>query len=1018
MPRNTQELLLRISGQIDAAFGKSFKASTGQVYELGAKLADAASNVERLNRIVQQRRGVDTMTQRLAKAQQRVAELSDAMQKAQTPNVRLQRSYAAAQKQAVRYAGEVKRLSSALRTEEQAAGIVGMRTAALSKVRRSAVLETSAQLRAVEKLAVRQKAAAEDAAAAAERCRNGFFSLVEGVMAFKALSAPVQAAVDFEVKTKELAKYTDQADALMKLNQEASLSSAIAASDMADIQAAALQAGVVDANNVKQIQEYTATVNDAAIAFGITGEAAGSAFATIQAQIAGNIEGTKEMFDVVNAISNATNASAEDLLTVIQRSGGIVKNFTALSLPQITALSAAFRAASTSAEEAATAQAAFIAALTKGKGATNTQLQGFEALGINVQKLTEQLLAGPEQAQAAINQLLGAIKQLDETKRADVMSKIFGGDKGTLNAIASILGQTDALLTKPQNIAADRSNYDGSMAQEAAIQASTVANQQKILANNFAALKVIIGQDLLPLWNDVLSFIISATQGFSRLAASSKLVAYSLLGMIGGFALVKIALGAGAIIINAIRSAYNGVRLAVLGFNQAMLIAKGSIVATSKLMKILALVLKGPIKLFHGLRIATLAAASGMRLAALASLNFGKKAIVAAAIGAKSAALAFKRLTLAALAFAWQGAKSMTAALARATLALFAFGKAQLMVAVRFKRLLVASLLFAAQGLKNMIMSLGRGVVQLGAFAAAQAAAALKVGAVTKVMRIFNLTLLANPIGIVIAAIAGLIAAGVWLYRNWDTVKAKAAELWGSFKENFPFAAEVVSNAFDIISGTVGFILKALSGLIDWVGLIFTGQWDEAWQQVKNLFGAAFDGLIELAKKPLNWISDKLSGVVDTIASAFSKVGNFFTGKKTELDVSATQRQMQTVMVQQAAFDPALAGAAAVSVPALAQGGIVTAPTFAQIGEGSESEAVLPLSKLDALLRLPSRQAASAQTAITVNFNPSINLQGDSHSGAGADPYREVKRALNEGSRDLRRELTQLLHDEGRLSYA
>jgi len=42
----------------------------------------------------------------------------------------------------------------------------------------------------------------------------------------------------------------------------------------------------------------------------------------------------------------------------------------------------------------------------------------------------------------------------------------------------------------------------------------------------------------------------------------------------------------------------------------------------------------------------------------------------------------------------------------------------------------------------------------------------------------FNGVLLANPIGLVIAALGLLVAAGVYLYRNWDTVKSKTIELW------------------------------------------------------------------------------------------------------------------------------------------------------------------------------------------------------------------------------------------------
>lgn len=39
------------------------------------------------------------------------------------------------------------------------------------------------------------------------------------------------------------------------------------------------------------------------------------------------------------------------------------------------------------------------------------------------------------------------------------------------------------------------------------------------------------------------------------------------------------------------------------------------------------------------------------------------------------------------------------------------------------------------------------------------------------------------------------------------------------------------------------------------------------------------------------------------------------------------------------------------SIPGLAKGGIVTGPTLAMIGEGRESEAVMPLSKLDSMMR-------------------------------------------------------------------
>jgi phage-related minor tail protein len=40
---------------------------------------------------------------------------------------------------------------------------------------------------------------------------------------------------------------------------------------------------------------------------------------------------------------------------------------------------------------------------------------------------------------------------------------------------------------------------------------------------------------------------------------------------------------------------------------------------------------------------------------------------------------------------------------------------------------------------------------------------------------------IAGPIAIAVAAIAGIIAIGVLLYKNWDTIKAKAKDLWNDF---------------------------------------------------------------------------------------------------------------------------------------------------------------------------------------------------------------------------------------------
>lgn len=63
---------------------------------------------------------------------------------------------------------------------------------------------------------------------------------------------------------------------------------------------------------------------------------------------------------------------------------------------------------------------------------------------------------------------------------------------------------------------------------------------------------------------------------------------------------------------------------------------------------------------------------------------------------------------------------------------------------------------------------------------------------------------LSGPILIVVGVIAGLVAAGVLLYKNWDTIKQKASEVGAWLQQSWQVACEsvqnVVSNAKTIIS--------------------------------------------------------------------------------------------------------------------------------------------------------------------------------------------------------------------------
>lgn len=266
---------------------------------------------------------------------------------------------------------------------------------------------------------------------------------------------------------------------------------------------------------------------------------------------------------------------------------------------------------------------------------------------------------------------------------------------------------------------------------------------------------------------------------------------------------------------------------------------------------------------------------------------------------------------------------------------------------------------------------------------------------VKSAMLVFNAVLLANPIMLIIAAIASLIAIGVLLYKNWDVVKAKASALWSWFSEKCPWLANVFSDAFNAIVDSFSSVWNRIkyhfTQVIDFVKNIFSGEWGAAWENVKNIFANAFGGLVGLAKAPINAIISLINKAFSAIGSVSVSIPDWVPGMG--------GKTFGFEMLQN-------------QIPMLANGGIVTKPTTALIGEGAESEAVLPLSKLESLLADHSSSAGSSN--ITINFNPTINVTTDGKSG---DAYDQIRRALAEGSSSFQKQIEQYFAQRSRLSY-
>lgn len=178
--------------------------------------------------------------------------------------------------------------------------------------------------------------------------------------------------------------------------------------------------------------------------------------------------------------------------------------------------------------------------------------------------------------------------------------------------------------------------------------------------------------------------------------------------------------------------------------------------------------------------------------------------------------------------------------------------------------------------------------------------------------------LMANPI---VLFLAGLVAAGVAVYKNWDELKAMAVS-----------AAQIISDA-----------------------------WSSAMTSIQGFFANTFDSLASIMKGPINTIIAMINSIVESINGMAFNVPDW---------VPAIGGQKFGVELPK--------------IPQLAEGGIATQPTLATIAEAGEAEAVIPLSKLSTMLQpLPATGGEGAGGTV-INFSPVINVQGGGADVAGA----------------------------------
>lgn len=152
----------------------------------------------------------------------------------------------------------------------------------------------------------------------------------------------------------------------------------------------------------------------------------------------------------------------------------------------------------------------------------------------------------------------------------------------------------------------------------------------------------------------------------------------------------------------------------------------------------------------------------------------------------------------------------------------------------------------------------------------------------------------------------------------------------------------VFTTVFSTIKNVVDEFFKSIDNLIDFITHVFKGDWDSAWNDIKNCFQNSFAGMGEFAKGSFNLIIDCINTVWARIYDFVAGVADGFGDILTKIG-QALGQDWGFTMPSQPSY-----------IPHLAKGGLVKAPTLAMVGDNKgaarDPEVVSPLSKLESML--------------------------------------------------------------------
>ena len=670
----------------------------------------------------------------------------------------------------------------------------------------------------------------------------------------------VQAAVDFESAMADVAKVVDglrdengnltdsyyaMSDSIVQMSKDIPM----AAEDLAAITASAGTAGIA----AEELTAFTETAAKMGVAFDTTADQAGDWMAKWRTSFSMGQEEVTALADQINYLSNNSASTASEISTIVTAVGPL-GDVAGISAAQIAALGSTMVGVGVQQDVAATGIRKLATTMVAGSSATKAQATVLQQLGLDATEMAERMQTD---AEGAILAFLEAVSKLPEAEQAAALKNYFGQE--SVGAIAPLLTNLDVLRERFEMVA-DAQLYAGSMDAEYAARAATTANNIQLYENRIAALKIQIGDYLLPVVNKVLDAASTGLDWLSDKIASAEGTVSGFIGTVQSKALA---------IFTMIRPKLESIGAKAQEIFTAL---SGQLTAAFEAVQpalnwIIDTALPTAIS-------AVLDLVDAFGSVVLTALEFKEVLIAAAAVyGAFKAGKALQSMI--------QGFQQ-----AKVTLALF---KASAQGANVAQAALNGTLTIG-----ETITALFTGQVTLAQLA--QAGWATVTGAVTKAFGALNAVLMANPIVLIVTAIAAVIAILVVLYTKCEGfrnfVNSVASAIVGFVKN----AASAIAGFFKNLWATIQGIWSAVSGwfkskvidplvnffapIVQWISGFFQGCWiiiQAVWAAVSGWFKTnVIDPVVNFFTPIPGIIGGFFSGLWTSIQSIWATVSGWF----------------------------------------------------------------------------------------------------------------------------------------------